>query len=128
MNLLERQHLSLGKMANPSLFRSYKLHLDAISRLPLKESTIKLHLRRLSKNMESSKRSYPSPYKRAFLIFLGGGWFKLAGESRLFEGGKRDLGSYCMSYPYTLILILNFQILRASFNLTDGVNKKIFII
>jgi len=45
---------------------------------PFKDNTIQLHLRGLSKNIESSKRNHPSLYKRAFLIFLGNGRFKLA--------------------------------------------------
>ena len=43
-----------------------------------KDSTIHLHLRGLSKNIESSKRNHPSLYKRAFLHYLGRGYFKLA--------------------------------------------------
>lgn len=43
-----------------------------------KDSTIRAHLRGLSKNIESSKKHHPSLYKRAFLYYLGRGYFKLA--------------------------------------------------
>ena len=45
---------------------------------PFKDNTFILHLRGLSKNIESSKKNHPSLYKRAFLIYLGNGQFKLA--------------------------------------------------
>lgn len=45
---------------------------------PFKDNTIQLHLRGLSKNVESSKRNHPSLYMRAFLLYLGNGMFKLA--------------------------------------------------
>ena len=43
-----------------------------------KNNTIYLHLRGLSKNIESSKKHHPSLYRRAFLLYLGRGYFKLA--------------------------------------------------
>ncbi len=58
---------------------------------PFKESTFYLHLRGLSKNVEGSKRYLPSLYKRAFLIFLGNGRFKLAEGSEI-EQLKADEG------------------------------------
>jgi len=45
---------------------------------PFKDNTIQLRLRGLSKNVESSKRNHPSLYKRAFLLYLDNGMFKLA--------------------------------------------------
>ena len=45
---------------------------------PFKDITFRLHLSGLSKNIESSKRNLPSLYRRAFLIYLGNGRYKLA--------------------------------------------------
>lgn len=50
---------------------------------PFKDMTFRLHLRGLSKNIESSRRSLPSLYRRAFLIYLGNGRFKLAQRSEI---------------------------------------------
>ena len=53
-----------------------------------KDSTIRLHLKGLSKNVESSRRHHPSLYKRAFLHYLGKGYFKLA---KCVELGGREI-------------------------------------
>ena len=57
---------------------------------PFKDGTIKAHLKGLSKNVESSKRNLPSLYKRAFLIYLGNGRFKLADDSEPIEVSSED--------------------------------------
>ena len=57
---------------------------------PFKDNTIKAHLKGLSKNVESSKKYHPSLYKRAFLIYLGNGRFKLADDSELVEVSSED--------------------------------------
>jgi len=57
---------------------------------PFKDNTIKAHLKGLSKNVESSKKLHPSLYKRAFLIYLGNGRFKLADDSEPVEVGSEN--------------------------------------
>ena len=57
---------------------------------PFKDNTIKAHLKGLSKNVESSKKHHPSLYKRAFLIYLGNGRFKLADDSEPVEVSSED--------------------------------------
>ena len=59
---------------------------------PFKDDTIKAHLKGLSKNVESSMKYHPSLYKRAFLIYLGNGRFKLADDSEheSIEVGSED--------------------------------------
>ena len=47
----------------------------------IKDTTIYLHLRGLSKNLKSSKKNFPSLYKRAFLYYLDKGMYRLADES-----------------------------------------------
>ena len=48
---------------------------------PFKDITFQLHLKGLSKNVESSRRNHPSLFKRAFLYYLGNGLFKIAEDS-----------------------------------------------